>query len=68
MSKAKCVTGWGFTQLIFAVDPHPALVRFAFSRHPPRKGEGYNTICTSITTRSACRAAEATKMCSISQR
>jgi hypothetical protein len=34
--------GVGVHTKIVARNPHPALVRFAYSRHPPRKGEGEN--------------------------
>ncbi len=44
MSAAKCVTGWGSTAKTLASHPHPALMRFAYSRHPPRKGEGGDSI------------------------
>jgi len=38
LSEAK--VGVGAHTKIVADDPHPALMRFAYSCHPPRKGEG----------------------------
>jgi hypothetical protein len=50
LSEAK--VGVGVHTKIVADDPHPALVRFAYSRHPPRKGQGYR-IWLSISKRKA---------------
>jgi hypothetical protein len=38
LSEAK--VGVGAHTKIVADEPHPALMRFAYSCHPPRKGEG----------------------------